>query len=162
MPENINSIVKYINALNCHLSKKFAKSLNTLSVVYIQGELVLEKLVSPDYEEAFRDCALDGAFSSAWTIQAAVTVLQREIVSIYPALNGILDKCVSILNTTFQPRTKPTGRPVYIMWSSTYYPKPKKSWTPNHFVPLLIDPDKVCTQLFVKVYVQIIYPKKMP
>jgi hypothetical protein len=106
------------------------------------------KLVSPDYEQAFRDCALDGAFSSAWTIQAASTVLKRDIVSIYPALNGVLDRCVAILNTTFQPRTKPTGRPIYIMWSSTYYPKPKKTWTPNHFVPLLIDPDEVCIYIY--------------
>lgn len=84
------------------------------------------------------------AFSSAWTKQAAAMVLRREIVSIYPALNGVLDWCVAILNTTFKPRTKATGRPVYIMWSSTYYPKPPKMWSPNHFVPLLIDPDQVC------------------
>ena len=109
-------------------------------------------LVSPDYEQAFKDCALDGFFSSAWTMQAAATVLKRDIVSIYPALNGVLDRCVPILNTTFQPRTKPTGRPVYIMWSSTYYPKPKKTWTPNHFVPLLIDPDQVCI-LYIYTYI---------
>ncbi len=83
-------------------------------------------LVSRDYEQAFKDCALDGFFSSAWTMQAAATVLKRDIVSIYPTLNGVLDRCVPILNTTFQPRTKSTGHPVYIMWSSTYYPKPKK------------------------------------
>lgn len=86
------------------------------------------KLVSPDYVEAFRDCATDFTFSSAWTMQAAATVL-REIVSIYPSLNGVLDWCVAILNTTFQPRTKATGCPVYIMWSSTHYPKTRNTWT---------------------------------
>ena len=46
MPENFNSIVNYIDALNCHLSKKIAKPstmLNTFSVVFIQEEPVLEK-----------------------------------------------------------------------------------------------------------------------
>ena len=108
-----------------------------------QGESCI-KLVSPDYVEAFRDCATDSAFSLAWTMQAAAMVLRREIVSIYPSLNGVLDWCVAILNRTFQPRTKATGRPVYIMWSSTYYPKTGYTWTPNQFVPLLIDPDQVC------------------
>ncbi len=106
--------------------------------------LKVAKLVSPDYVQVFRDCATDFAFSSALTMQAAATVLRREIISIYPVLNGVLDWCVAILNTTFQPRTKATGRPVYIMWSSTYYPWPGKTWTPNHFVPLLIDHDQVC------------------
>ena len=60
------------------------------------------KFVSSDYGEAFKECAVDGAFSSAWTMQATATVVQRNIVSIYPALNGVLDKSVGILNTTFQ------------------------------------------------------------
>ena len=85
---------------------------------------------------------MDGAFSSAWTVQAAATVLQRNIVSVYPALNGVLDKIVGILNTTFQPRGKAKGRTVYILWSSTSFSKTGKTWTPNHFAPLLID--QVC------------------
>lgn len=42
-------------------------------------------------------------------MQAAATVVQRNIVSVYPALNGVLDKSVGILNTTFQPRGKVNG-----------------------------------------------------
>ena len=103
------------------------------------------KFASPDYDEAFKECALDGAFSSAWTMQAAATVVQRNNVSVYPALNGVLDKSVGILNTTFQPRGKVNGCPIYILWSSTSFPKTGKTWTPNHIVPLLIDSAPVRT-----------------
>ena len=37
------------------------------------------KLVSPSYSEAQKDCLRDGSYSSAWTIDAAATVLGTKL-----------------------------------------------------------------------------------
>ena len=62
-------------------------------------------LVSPDYNEAMHACAVNGRFSSAWTIGAVAEVIQREIVSIHPPVNGLMDITVPILPFTFAPLT---------------------------------------------------------
>ena len=96
------------------------------------------KLVSPDYSVAIRDCAKDQEFSSAWTIDAAASVLRTKIVSVYPPVNGMLDKTVSILHTTFHPNRDCLPRPpIFVMWSSCSLPRIDFTWTPNHFAPLL-------------------------
>lgn len=95
-------------------------------------------LVSPDYTEAMYACAVNGRFSSAWTIIAASTVLKTRIVSIYPPVNGLLDKTISILHTTFAPtKDASAAARIVIMWSSVSRPSSRGMWTPNHFVPLL-------------------------
>jgi hypothetical protein len=79
-------------------------------------------------------------------IQAAATVLKKNIMSVYPAVNGNSDKFVEALNRKFTPRGKHPGNPrpsVYIMWTSTSQPKDKSSWIPNSFVPLLADSPRV-------------------
>ena len=45
-----------------------------------------------------------------------------------------------ILDTTFSPREKAFREPVVIMWTSGSPPQKGKSWTPNHFVPLVDGP----------------------
>lgn len=95
-------------------------------------------LVSPDYTEAMFACAVNGSFSSAWTISAASTVLRTRIVSVYPPVNGLLDKTIPILHTTFVPTKDDSPRArIVIMWSSVSRPSSQGMWTPNHFVPLL-------------------------
>ena len=98
------------------------------------------KFVSPDYSEAVKDCSREGKYSSAWTIDAAATVLQRKISSVYPPVNGLLDKTVSILNTTFMPNLDNCTQtpPIFLMWTNVSPPRPGTTWIPNHFVPLLI------------------------
>ena len=77
------------------------------------------KFVSPDFSEAVKDCSRDKEYSSAWTIDAAATVLQRNIKSIYPPVNGLLDKTVSILNTTFTPNPDCSKTPpIFLMWTN--------------------------------------------
>lgn len=97
-------------------------------------------LVSPDYTDAVVDCA-GGGYSSAWTLHAAATVIQRPIVSMYPPLNGLGDNCVRILNCTFQPRLSAGKKEaIHILWSSLEMPREGHIWTPCHFVPLLQEP----------------------
>ena len=40
------------------------------------------KFVSTDSDEAFKECAGDGAFLSAWIMQAPATVVQRNVISL--------------------------------------------------------------------------------
>ena len=98
------------------------------------------KFVSPDYRTAVRECAIDGKFSSAWTIDAAASVLGTKILSIYPPVNGLLDKTVSILHRTFNPNKDCSPRPpIVLMWSNVSRPGTGVgTWLPNHFVPLLM------------------------
>ena len=104
-------------------------------------------LMSPDYNEAMNNCAVNGTFSSAWTISAASTVLKTRIMSVYPPVNGLLDKTVPILHRTFVPTEEDSSRaPIVIMWSSVLVPF-RGIWTPNHFVPLLATTKPVTVDL---------------
>ena len=102
--------------------------------------------VSPDLEEACRMCAIDLEYSSVFVMQALSSVIGREIVSVYPAMNGLLDNCLSILNTVIVPRisssTRNDGR-IYLLWTKMAGPIPhprNKTWTPDHFAPLIKKP----------------------
>ncbi|XP_033118095.1 uncharacterized protein LOC117117773 [Anneissia japonica] len=70
----------------------------------------------------------EGDFSSALTMHAAASVLERPIKSIYQPLNGLVDDCFVMLNRHFTPRTWT----VFASSGST-----AGTWTPNHFIPLL-------------------------
>ncbi len=86
-----------------------------------------------------RDNPIDGKFSSAWTIDVAASVLGTKILSIYPPVNGLLDKTVSILHRTFSPNKDCLPRPpIVLMWSNVSRPRTGVTWLPNHFVPLLL------------------------
>ena len=106
--------------------------------------------VSPDLEEACRMCALDRKYSSIFTMQALSSVIGREIVSVYPAINGLLDKCLSILNTVLLPRistSRRCGSRIFLLWTRMAGPIPQprgRTWIPDHFVPLI---EKVAPQL---------------
>ena len=92
-------------------------------------------LFSPSYSSACKDAAIQGQYASSWHMQAAACVLRCPLVSLYPAKNGLLDKTLRLLNTTFMQRQIHAKEPLYIMWSRLG-PKEAVTWTPNHFVPL--------------------------
>ena len=97
------------------------------------------KDVAERYKKEFMDSAKVGTYSTTWNIQAAATVLQRNIITICPT-----KKSVEALNRTFHPRGSASLRPtVYIMWTSASQAK-NGNWNLNHFVPLLIDSAQVC------------------
>ncbi|CAB4015459.1 Hypothetical predicted protein [Paramuricea clavata] len=106
--------------------------------------------MSPDLEEACRMCAVDRKYSSIFTMQALSSVIGREIVSVYPAINGLLDKCLSILNIVLLPRistSRRCGSRIFLLWTRMAGPIPQprgRTWIPDHFVPLI---EKVVPQL---------------
>ena len=57
--------------------------------------------VSTKYDEECRDLFVTGHISSTWVLQAASTVVQRQITSVYPVMNGIRDEVPRILNRAF-------------------------------------------------------------
>ena len=83
------------------------------------------------------DAACAGKYSSAWTIIAAANVSGCPIQSVYPPMNGILDKTVGILNRTFQPiSAAKTHDCITVMWTRTQL-EFSGIWLPNHFLPLM-------------------------
>ena len=93
--------------------------------------------------KACQNCGINGGFSSIFTVQALSTVIVWEIVSVFPAMNGMFDSCVRILNTVVPPRVQSKHRcrdRVYVLWTRMCrtFPQPRgKTWLPNHFVPLI-------------------------
>ena len=86
----------------------------------------------------------DGEYSSIYTAQGLSSVIGREIVSVYPAINGMLDSCVRVLNTIVSPRIQRSNRRsrdrVYVLWTRMNGPFPQPqgtTWLPNHLVPLI-------------------------
>ena len=61
------------------------------------------------------------AFSSAWAMLAASSVVGCSIQSVYPPRNGFLDKAIGILNTIFNPMGAKTRDIIAVMWSSGSY-----------------------------------------
>ena len=85
-------------------------------------------------------------FSRIFTVQGLSSVISREIVSVHPAINGMLDQCVGILNIIVSPRMqtlKHRSRDrIYVIWTqmSGCFPQPQgKTWLPDHFVPLIVN-----------------------
>ena len=104
------------------------------------------QLISGTFWESVYDCAT-GGYSHPYAIHAIASVLEKEIVSVYPPVNGMLDSAVRILSCSFKPRLTKNKKieKVYVMWTSVEEPEPEKTWTPNHFVPLVqIEQDNVC------------------
>ena len=74
--------------------------------------------VSTKYDDECRDLCVSGRFTSTWSLQAASTVVQRQITSVYPVMNGIRDDTPRILNRAFIPRgVKCIDTPMVVMWS---------------------------------------------
>ena len=95
--------------------------------------------LSGKYEDECLKCAIDGKYSSGYMLQAAASALGLTVTSIYPCLNGLLDKYKAELNRSFYPRQGKSVKEVFIMWTSTYTHSlfSGKEWVPNHFCPLI-------------------------
>ena len=75
-------------------------------------------MVSLSYEEACKNAVKNGSFSSVCLLHAAAGVLQQPIHSVYPNINGILDKTALILNHILLPKKGlQKKKSICIMWS---------------------------------------------
>ena len=77
-----------------------------LNFAYYENHTYYEdfRLVSPDLFEASRMWAIDGKFSSIFTVHGLSSVINHVIVSVYLSMNGMLDNCMHIFNTVISPR----------------------------------------------------------
>lgn len=94
-------------------------------------------LLSPSYDNALKSCARPGQYSSVWTILGICNVIQLPMDILYPAVNGTKDLAFRKYNMSIRPNNPISNDPIRIMWSSTFEPRPKKCWTPNHLVPVV-------------------------
>ena len=89
-----------------------------------------------DYHDECLKAAKNGAWSSAWSIAAAANVIRRDIVSLYPPVNGLTDMYSLTLTTVFKPMKEESAGQVTLLWARLG-PQVGKIWFPNHFVPLI-------------------------
>lgn len=106
---------------------------------YLEMPKVSEyNLLSPSYESSVADCAIDGGYSSVWTIAALATVIGHNIRVVYPPMNGPGDlafRCLHGIIEPLQQLTRPQEE-IIIMWTNLGHYK-GGLWTPNHFVPVI-------------------------
>ena len=94
-------------------------------------------MMSPDFDVSITECGREGGESCIWTMLALATVLQRQIVSVYPTINGETDEVPRIANTTLSPLNEtPKTEPLFILWTRRVSDG-SIPWTPTHFVPLM-------------------------
>ena len=91
---------------------------------------------SPSYNASMEDCCTEGAYSSIWTIMALSSVIGLPIKSVYPAMNGSQCKTHLALTKHFATSENSNRETVTVMWSKMG-PCRSKTWTGNHFVPVL-------------------------
>jgi len=93
------------------------------------------------YDESVMDCSCIGGYSSIWTMCGLSTVVSRPIESIFPYVNGRDDVAASICNVIINPRrTEYVGLScLKIFWTRLQVQNTRLKWSPNHFVPLVID-----------------------
>ena len=106
---------------------------------YLEHPHAIQFFKIADYDESIIDCARSGQYSSIWTIWALASVVGRNIVSIYPAVNGSDDISVRILNVTLEPRRLGVDAielPMLLLWTKNEEDG-LSPWTPNHFSPVV-------------------------
>ena len=64
--------------------------------------------VAEDFSDACKAATTRGSFSSAWTLMALADVISANIISVYPRMNGPLDRVARILDVTFYSERKKT------------------------------------------------------
>ncbi|CAC5358387.1 unnamed protein product [Mytilus coruscus] len=100
-------------------------------------------LISPNYISSTFDCSSKHGWSSCWTLLALSQVIGIPIKSVYPPMNGQQDFSFKSLNFTTVPRfCQNNDKNTTIMWTRKGHHDQTKTWTPNHFVPLIIEPTK--------------------
>lgn len=96
-------------------------------------------LLSSCYNTALQDCATNHCSVCIWSLWGLASVIQREIISVYPTIDERNDPVAArICNVTVKPLSplSPQAKAIYIMWTSTG-PYQSSPWRPNHFAPLL-------------------------
>jgi len=100
-------------------------------------------LLSPDYDEALRDCSRSSVPVCIWVIFALASVIRRQIVAIYPDVSSstLLDSIENGLlfgNATLTPISDERSdcEPFSVMWTRVDSDG-SSPWTPNHFVPIV-------------------------
>ena len=128
--DNVSDQLRYFSAIELGINADtYPKTFTEKSFVY----------VSDDYGEAAkRITKADGwCGSGAWAFMALSSVIKRDIYSVYPRMNGIIDKSAHILDTIFSPQKRLIRQPIYIMWSRVGEQEKGQDWRPNRFIPLM-------------------------
>ena len=94
--------------------------------------------ISNILDKVILQCAKTGEYCGIWPLASLANILKQSVVSVYPTYWGhnIRPYC----HRVFKPDcpVNETGKAVHILWTNTTgRDKPPRTWSPNHFVPLL-------------------------
>ena len=104
----------------------------------------LEHIVGP-FHEAIRRVSINCTFSELYEIAALSSVLKCKIRSIYPRIQYRSE--LDVINNTFNfKQACSSSNIIHIFWTNTRNEIEVRqnngdSWSPNHFVPLLLPTD---------------------
>ena len=91
--------------------------------------------VSEGYDNELRAASSLSQYGDILALIALANVIEINVLSVYPPVNGLTDRAFQYLNTTVHPRCG-SSKSISITW--TYCGATKQPiWTPNHFVALL-------------------------
>jgi len=103
------------------------------------------EILSPELKKDTVDCTKRGNWSSVWRIIALSNMLNIRIDTVYPSVNGTKHYAFKYMNTTSRPPFTDSDKgTITLTWTNTIESdrenvtnrgRPKKEWTPNHFVP---------------------------
>ncbi|XP_069137185.1 uncharacterized protein [Argopecten irradians] len=114
-------------------------SYTMFSEMYTPGEKITPLVARRIFELEAMNVRAGGSYMGIWQIFALSSVLNCNILSLYPKCGAALPRCV--LNRTIIPRkivNRENGtKTALFLWTSTRSDMVMENWIPNHFVPLV-------------------------
>ncbi|XP_033731766.1 vertnin-like [Pecten maximus] len=120
-------------------AKHLLNSYTMFSEMYTSGEKITPPVARRMFELEAMDVRAGGSYMGIWQIFALSSVLNCNIISLYPKCGAALPRC--ILNRTIIPRkivNRESGtKTALFLWTSTRSDMVMENWIPNHCVPLV-------------------------
>ena len=129
---------------------------------HIPATVYTPAVVCDVYQKEVLSCAKKGTYMGIWQLHQLSSVLQREIISVYPSDRGLNVR--QHLNRCIRPRCDISHEPAAaILWTSTRNKEMTiAQWVPNHFAPLLpvtTQPDFVKQDVAVEKHDEELHPE---
>jgi hypothetical protein len=110
----------------------------------------LAHIVGP-LDVAVRSIVRNFSFSELYEVAALSRVLRCNVRSVYPSIDYRQD--LNLMNRTFEhEEPECSAETIFLFWTHMQSERDVRSrnngsWTPNHFVPLLLPPDNELNQM---------------
>ena len=93
--------------------------------------------VSDGLDMKLNCCASPGEYCGILVMVAAANVVDVNIVSVHPPVNGLTDRAFQATYTTIRPRSGSAGSVIHLLRTHLGSVDQSPVWTPNHFATVL-------------------------